>query len=199
MNLHGWYKPKFAFHIDGTPWTTDGRIAVAVDALPDSIDMHPSAHRVMGDEIAAAKIDASARTSSGRGHAIFGEHVFQAHYIDLCEAAHTGIEWRWCGSPSAPIVGFVDDRAVAVVMGMRVDGQDSAAWPEVYPECTTCDGCGGPECERCYGSGESECSHCGNETECEACDGEGHTKGCPDCGGTGRWTPPAEPASAANA
>jgi len=196
MSLHGWYKPRFGFTIDGAPWTTDGRIAVAVDALPDSIDMHATAHRMVAHESSIAGTCVS-RAVAARGYAFFGELAFQAHYIDLCEAAHPGIAWRHSALPLCPIVGFVGDRAVAIVMGIRVDGQDPADWPEVCATCPTCDGKGGPECASCDGSGWIECDMCEHENECVRCDGNGHTEGCPDCRGTGRWTPPAEPAAAA--
>lgn len=190
MQLHAWYKPRFRFTYDGAPWTTDGRIAVAVDAAPDGIEEHTGAANTVRFESGVAIGDPVVRTQAIRGYALVGDHAYQAHYIDLCEAAHPGIVWRIVGSGIAPsAVGFIGDRPVAVVMGIRVDGQDPADWPERFPPCPTCDGKGGPECTACEGSGEAECPMCGHEDECDECNGEGHTDGCLDCGGTGKWSP----------
>lgn len=70
-------------------------------------------------------------------------------------------------------------------------------WPASDPvqSMQDCEACrargfiGGEDCKACDGTGTIECKHCGNDSECEDCDGEGHRGqkvSCAACGGKGQ-------------
>lgn len=182
--LHGWFKPKVRLTTEGAQWISDGRIAIAWEADPTLRDHGKDSLR---GYIQDARVDVT-EAPRDNGYITMGASHFQAHYIDLVEAAHPGVSWRVGPGNLDAAVAYISNVPVAVVMCLRWENADEVC---KGPDCPECNGRGGPECETCMGCGENECPTCGHEDMCEDCDGRGHTGGCAACGGSGRWKAPA--------
>ncbi len=186
--LHSWYRPKLAFELDGRRWHSDNYVAIALPATGDVRNIDCSS-AIVDMVSASASRPALTAERHANGHVMIGVGAFQGHQIDLCESAFTGLVWRAPGGALDPAVGYVDGRAVALVMPMRrTDGACKA------PDCVECNGTGegaAEECEECDGQGTYECN-LGHEHGCEACYGSGETRPapCPECGGSGEWRAP---------
>lgn len=187
MTYPEWFKPTIAFHVGDDMWIGTGHCAfVTIEPLPEGIRMKgPEGAAMVSRESRFADPRLWERVGEDTGHALYeGGRIFAVHLLDCCMQVHPGIIWRMSRDVPGSAVGFLGERPVAVVMGMR--GEMNNGKP-CGPECPACDGSGTNEdCDDCDGSGVRECNM-GHEHDCDDCDGSGRKGKCAKCGGDGVW------------
>jgi hypothetical protein len=177
-----WYVPRYTWD-DCGPWNSDGHVAYR--GAIDGADAKAMPHAPGYD--AEKSVPVALGPENEAGVRPCGDTYVAAHFVARAERLFPGVAWRHAGG-LAPLLGFVGDTMVAMVMPVRWSPMTGSC----HPKCPTCEGHGGPKCEACEGSGEAECSKCGHETECNDCDGSGRVGKCADCNGSGKWVAPTD-------